>query len=95
MWADILLLAIVLLFLALLYLIARKIWLTWTCSLDEPETYGDNGGHPYREIPLKLTPDQKRRLRTVVDRMAATPAPETGSGLLPTDWWWTKPGGYG
>ncbi len=51
----------------------------------EPETYGDDGGHPYREIPLKLTPDQKRRLRTVVDRMADTPAPETGSGLRTGD----------
>ena len=46
MWANVVLFVAVLVFLAPLYLIARKIWLTWTRSLDEPETYGDSGGMP-------------------------------------------------
>ena len=42
MWADILIAVSVLVFLAPVYLVARKLWTVFTRSLDEPEpeTYG-------------------------------------------------------
>ena len=46
---------------------------------------GDQGGIPYREIPMKLTPEQKARARAAIDAMTAK-APETTinlSGLTP------------
>ena len=80
--ANILIVLSVALAMVPVYLVARKIWLTWTRSLDEPEpeTYGDDGGHPTAEVcrraAQKVTRERVRQM---------TPAPEIGSGLLAGD----------
>ena len=53
------------------YLVARKIWLTWTRSLDEPEpeTYGDDGGMPMpADYSDDVTDKHLKQIRKIVDQ---------------------------
>lgn len=69
MLADILILAAVLLGLVLPYLAMRKIWLAWTRSLDEPETYGDEGGMPApADYSDEVTDEHFGRIAELVDQ---------------------------